>query len=230
MTNVIVKETIFQAFENFIGKTSKELCSFFNVDSKSKSLLEILVSRILGIKGKANNSTELIRSNIVLKTIRVQENSNVKESMSFPTFDFKKIIETSWKESDIRNLFLKQTFLFVVFKEEKIDYRLVGIKFWQMPLDVLDNDVRKVWEKTVSVIKSGDIVAGIKHLKTGKGIVISNFPGMSFNKVCHVRPHAQNSNDTYELPVPDKLTGMTNFTKQCFWLNSLYIKEIINND
>ena len=53
---------------------------------------------------------------------------------------------------------------------------------------------------------------------------------MSENKYCHVRPHAQNANDTYPLPVSDILTGVNEYTKQCFWLNNNYILNIINED
>lgn len=35
--------------------------------------------------------------------------------------------------------------------------------------------------------------------------------------MCHVRPHARNSKDTYELPDGRK------YPKQCFWLNNSYI-------
>ena len=55
----------------------------------------------------------------------------------------------------------------------------------------------------------------------------TNFPGMSENKVCHVRPHARDSKDTFELPVRDKLTNVTEYTKHCFWLNNKYLEEIL---
>lgn len=44
-----------------------------------------------------------------------------------------------------------------------------------------------------------------------------NFPNTSENPVCHVRPHAQNTQDTYELP------DGRQYPKQCFWLNNHYI-------
>ena len=47
------------------------------------------------------------------------------------------------------------------------------------------------------------------------------------NRISHVRPHARNSADTYNLPVVDKLTGQTKFTKHSFWLNATYVKNEI---
>ena len=49
----------------------------------------------------------------------------------------------------------------------------------------------------------------------------NNFPKSTENRVCHVRPHAQNASDTYELP-----DGRM-YPKQCFWLNNSYINTQI---
>jgi hypothetical protein len=62
--------------------------------------------------------------------------------------------------------------------------------------------------------------------ETKNGKRKTNFVGMGENEVCHVRPHGKNAADTYKLPVPDKLTGATSYTKHCFWINNLYIKKI----
>lgn len=64
----------------------------------------------------------------------------------------------------------------------------------------------------------------IKEVKNDK--YYTNFLG-SINGVCHVRPHDQKGiNKTQkglELPVPDKLTGLTRYTKHCFWLDRDYV-------
>ena len=222
-----LKNNINCSFDRYIGKSVDELSAYFLLDSKTKNFLEMIASRILGYKGKANQSQELTNSNVIIKTVKIQKNGNIKESMSFPNFEFKAITKTSWKESDLRKMFKNQTFLFVVFKDEEKQTFLSHIKFWKMPDSVLEKEVKDVWEKTVKVIKSGNIVSGIKCLKNGKAVLTTSFPGIRFNGVCHVRPHARNSDDTYELPCPDKKTGVVRFTKQCFWLNNTYIKEIV---
>ena len=102
-------------------------------------------------------------------------------------------------------------------------FRSKGVKFWNMLIDILDNEVKKVWDKTVSIINTGSIVREIKN-----GNRYTNFPGMSNNDYCHVRPHAQKGIDIYPLPVRDKLTGLDEYTKQCFWLKNKYILKIIN--
>ena len=59
------------------------------------------------------------------------------------------------------------------------------------------------------------------------GIKTIGLPGTNDNGVCHVRPHARNTKDTLALPVRDKLTGLTEYTKHCFWLNSKYLENIL---
>jgi hypothetical protein len=45
--------------------------------------------------------------------------------------------------------------------------------------------------------------------------------------IAHIRPHAQNNEDTYPLPKIDSLTQKKEYTKHCFWLNASYVKENI---
>ena len=63
--------------------------------------------------------------------------------------------------------------------------------------------------------------------KNGK--VKDKFPKETRNSngVCHVRPHARVEADHYELPVPDKETGITSYTKQSFWFNKDFIERIL---
>ena len=38
----------------------------------------------------------------------------------------------------------------------------------------------------------------------------------------------RDAKDTCKLPVPDKLTGATEYTKHCFWINNAYIRNIFD--
>ncbi len=225
LPNKSFEESIEEKLSFYKGKMIDELCEMFKIDSKAKNLNEILITRMLGVKGRLSSTDEFVKANIVPKTIRVESTGRIKESMSFPTFKFEEIVEQQWEESDLREMFETTKFMFVVFRQYCGMYYFDSIKFWNMPISILDNDVKDVWEKTVNVIKSGDIV---KEIKNGKRI--TNFPGMSENEYCHVRPHAQNALDVYPLPVKDILTGEDKYTKQCFWLNSSYILKIINEN
>lgn len=50
------------------------------------------------------------------------------------------------------------------------------------------------------------------------------------NGVCHVRPHARVGLDHYELPVADKETSITSYTKQSFWFNKDFVEKMNKNN
>ena len=221
----IVKDDSVESFEDYVvnkideyaGYSVEELCEKFDIDitKKAKNLGAMLAYRILGIK--SNQAEEFEKANIVLKTIRIGSNNKIKESMSFPTFKFKELVQEEWDDSTFGNYLRETRFLFVVYKfDENEKLRLKGAQFWNIPYEDLENDVRKMWERTVQVLREG------LKVETINGINHNNFPKATENRVSHVRPHAQNAKDTYELP------DGREYPKQCFWLNNTYILEQID--
>lgn len=181
-----------------------------DISRKPKNLEAMIAYRILGIRG--NHAEEFVKANIVVKTIRIEKNGKIKENMSFPAFKFKELVKEEWDDSTFGNYLRETRFLFVVYKFDKDGIlRLRGCQFWNIPYEDLENDVRNVWERTVQVLKDG------LRFKVINGKRYNNFPKASENRVSHVRPHAQNSSDTYELP------DGRQYPKQCFWLNNSYI-------
>lgn len=193
----------------------------------AKSRYERYVSKMLGIKGEANNTDEFLKANIILKTIRVQSNNKIEQSMSFPYFEFKDIVKENWEDSNIRNLLADQKFLLAIFKEKNGQMVFDHVQFWNMPETTIDDIGKRVFDEVKRVLLSGNIVREIKKNKEGKEIRYNNFPGMADNGIMHIRPHGRNANDVAELPVQDKLTGAKAYTKQCFWLNNSYVESII---
>ena len=110
--------------------------------------------------------------------------------------------------------------MFYQFEGENLILRKV--KFWNMPYsDIVE--AKNVWQEMVKTVTNGEIVKEV----TEKGVRKTYFPKKTENRISHVRPHARNAADTYELPVADKLTGLTEYTKHCFWLNASYVKDEI---
>lgn len=213
-----------QTFEDYIteklkpyfGLTQDQLKEKFGVESSAKNLGEILLARMLGINGKIAYTDEFQKASIVPKTIRVREDGSIKESMSFPTFDFIRLSkESSWEESEFYEYLAPTKFLFVIFQQTSTgSLTFSRIKFWNIPAPDLD-EVGRVWERTVEAIRAGVI------LTPTKSGVKNNLPKQSESRVAHVRPHGRNAEDT--LPLPDG----RRMTKQCFWLNNTYIAEQI---
>ena len=79
--------------------------------------------------------------------------------------------------------------------------------FWTMPNKDLEQ-ARLFWEDTKDKITNNDF---------------NHFIKISDAKMCHVRPKGRNSLDLMET-----ISG-TNEKKKCYWLNSSYIKKIIQD-
>ena len=217
---------------SFYGKSETELRHLLAIEDNptAKNRYERYLAGMLGIKGIISETDEFQKAGIQVKTIRVQENGRIKESMSFPYFEFTDIYRQNWEDSDLRNMFANTKYMFVVFRERNGELYFDRVKFWHMKETELDQKVRPVFEKLKKIIASGNIVSDVTKNAAGKLIRHTNFPGMSDNPIVHVRPHARDANDTCDLPVRDRLTGATSFTKQCFWLNSSYVESIIRDE
>ena len=221
--NDTFNEYINSIIDKYKGKSQTELMREFNLDSRAKNINSMLISRMFNVKSKLAETDEFQKAKIIPKTIRIEENGRIKESISFPYFKFTEIVEQDWETCDLREELETTKYMFFVFKKENDDYIFKGIKLWNMPEMDIETSVMEMWIKTYNTIKTGNIVKSIND-----GIRKTNFVGMSENEVCHVRPHGRNAKDVSPLPVADQLTGATEYTKQCFWINNRYIKEIFN--
>ena len=212
------EDYIVNTVSKYYGKTQTELKDIFGVDSTSKSLNEILLSKMLDVSGKIAQTDEFQKAGIIPKTIRIQRNGKIKENMSFPTFDFIELSkEEEWEESEFYNYLAPTKFLFVIFQErEDGQYIFDRVKFWNIPNEDLEQ-VRLVWERTVRAIREG-----VELIPTPRGIC-NNLPKQTENPVAHVRPHGRDATD--KLPLPDGRM----MTKQCFWLNNSYILKQISD-
>lgn len=222
-TDKTFNEFIQSVVNKYKGKTQKELMNEFGLESTAKNLNNMLISRMFNVKSKLAETEEFQKAKIIPKTIRIEENGRIKESISFPYFKYTELVNQDWETSDLKEELETTKYMFFVFKMENGEYVFKGIKLWNMPELDIETSVLEMWKKTYNTIKSGNIVKSIEN-----GYRTTNFVGMSENLVCHVRPHGRNAQDTCKLPVPDKLTGATEYTKHCFWINSSYIREIFN--
>lgn len=217
-----IDEIVELKFRVFYNKSPLEIERELNLklNNKAKNYFANLTNAILGLK-LGQKIEEFEKANIQVKTIRLLENNLPKESISFPAFLFQKIIGEDWEDSEFKNILeSKFFFVFYQFEEEKLVLRKV--KFWNMPYhDILE--AKMVWEKTRSLLEKGKIVMEISPT----GIRKTYFPKATENRVSHVRPHARNKDDTYPLPVLDRLTGLSKYTKHSFWLNSHYVRDDI---
>ncbi|MDP2642684.1 MAG: Sau3AI family type II restriction endonuclease [Candidatus Peregrinibacteria bacterium] len=211
-----IEDVVREKFSYFIGKTDKEILAKLesNLGKKSKSYKRLIVNRILGVN--SSNIEELEKANITLKVITLESTGMLKESMSFPAFDYKDLVTQPWYDdeeevmSDFHLQLETKKFLFVVFQKQKDSDEIVLRKtmFWNFPMKDI-GEAENVWQKTIDCINEGRY---------------DEFPKIKYSAVAHVRPHGKNSKDTIETP------QKTQEMKRCFWLNAKYIQRAIENN
>lgn len=236
------REIVIGTFDQFKGKTLTEIDKIIKLPVNRKdnrSYISNYISRMMNVSdNKLYKLDEFLKANIKIKSIRVTKKGKIKESMSFPAMDFCEVAKETWEESSLKNLFETTKFLFVIFDEvddDRYEYRLRGVGFWNMPETDIENHLKKVWDSMNHVLNSR-VVLEVKN-----GYITNNFPKTKDNLVAHVRPHGINSNDTIRLPNKCVVEVSKNdftrdvehylsthcFTKQCFWLNSKYIVKVL---
>ena len=216
-----IEEIVISKFKPYYGKTIEQILRKTGVElnTKAKSFYANLTKAILGIELN-KEIEEFEKAEIIVKSVRLQENNLPKESISFPNFKYEEIVNEDWDDSKFKDI-LEHKFLFVFFQFENDYLILRKVKFWNMPhSDILEAE--KVWIRTKEIVSEGKIVKEVSGTTR-----YTNFPNQSFNSVSHVRPHATNAADTYPLPTKDKLTKAKEYTKHCFWLNNSYVRDEI---
>ena len=226
------EEAIIDKINKYVGKTDKELCNIFNRPyNNNKAQWTDLSYRMLGIKG--NHAEEFQKANIVVKVARLEENSTMKESISFPPIKFKELIKEDWEESAVYDYFSETRFFFVVYRRYGEFYRLSHCKFWAMPYKDLNVTVKREWQRIHNAICNG-VTFSLKKQRNGF-IVTNNLPGMTDGEILHIRPHAKKrayklkngfeigdvNKDSSELPNGEYMTT------QSFWVNNSYIEHQI---
>lgn len=216
----IYKEKLFV----YHGKTQKELCRKFHINSKAKQINYIIAQRMLGLKGRKKATAEMEVAGIIFRTITLDKNGRPTESMPFKAFEFEELINTSWEESSIREDFVDLKMMLFIFREVGGIIFFDKVVFWNAPNSIVDGTIKKMHEECASLVRLGEA-----FYFSNNGGIKDRFPKESRNSngVCHVRPHARLKTDQYHLPVRDKQTGIISYTKQSFWFNKDFLMKII---
>jgi|LSQX01.2.fsa_nt_gb DNA mismatch repair protein MutH len=236
------EEIIYETFRPYIGLSLSQIDSLLEEPvqrQNNKQYIRSYIARMMRVqRNHLDSLEEFDKANIQIKTVRLTKYGRLKESMSFPGFDFVEVANEEWETSELREMFSATKFLFVVFKEidDSIrEYEFIGVKLWNMPISDIEGKVRQVWEKTNSIL-NGELVLNIRNNR-----VLNNFPKMSDDLLVHVRPHARVRAQTNPLPQSTEIKIESNdnsvdlsyldgnrFTRQCFWLNSSYVLSVLD--
>lgn len=206
--------------------SADQLANTFGINMTAKNAYSALIGKLLSSSGSSAFSQLLKDENFVVKTIRLDKYGRLKESMSLPTFKYQDIVTEEWETRSLREYFSQKVFAFIVFRADGKELFLHNMMIWKMPSNVLETGVRPAWQSMHDLLENGSIVKYIDDA----GRYFTFFPSSTENPYVHVRPHAQSRNDTYPLPVADKLTGLVCYPKHSFWLNRAYVLKIISKE
>lgn len=229
-----LEEIVLSKFTSYYGKTVAEISTLTGVklNLKAKNFYSTITHAILAIE-LDKIIEEFEKANVKVKTIRVEQNNAIIQSVSFPAYEFKQLYDEHWISSELKDV-VEGKFLFIFFKNDGSNYKLDKAVFWNMPRSDRDQ-VRKVWLQAKRIVQNGDVFkehardkgGSIKLSTKGNPIRKNNFPKIKDNPVCHLRPHGNDSTETFPLPVADKISKVKEYSKQCFWLKNTYVRDEI---
>jgi len=228
-----LEETSFESYienkiKSYSGKTDEKLCELFGrAYNNNKAQWIDLAYRMLGIR--SNRAEEFEKANIIVKSIRIESDGKMVESMSLPPFRFKDLANEEWEDSELFTYFDEKRFLFVVYEHSGDNYILKGGQIWNMPADDLNEIAYHGWKNIQNKIKSG---VSLKKIETKNGYEIKNdLPKKKDNKIIHIRPHT--AKRAYILSSGEIIGNAKKhanelpdgqwMTTQSFWINNDYI-------
>ncbi len=121
-------------FRPYLGKSIDTIVKELKIPykDKAKNYNALVTKRILGVDDKA---IEFQRAEITVRSILLNEKGGLKESISFPAFDYSRLEqERNWEESSIKEMF-ERRFFFVIYQMRPDGVKeLRKVMFWSDPL------------------------------------------------------------------------------------------------
>lgn len=220
--------------EQHYGETDRQIAEQYGLEyTGNKAQWTTLVYRMLGIKNNA--AEEFVKAGISVRTVRVNNKGHIEQAMSFPPFEFKRLIEEDWETSPFHACLETNRFFFVVFREDHDGVlRLDRCLFWAMGENEIEGPAKACWDETRKVIREGVELNPYRDA-SGKLKVTNNLPGMADNPIVHVRPHT--SKAAYKFADGTEIGDIARnacelpdgrwMTKQSFWFNKGYLEHIL---
>ena len=224
LRNHTVDYILTERFQSYLGLTYTDICDKLGINPIiAKSKYFVVANAIASNKkiGNINTSEEFVKSGLTMKTLRINRNGNIKESMSFENIDYQEVYDCNeWTNSRLYELFTSR-FLFVIYKETdrtlqlpngktEQEYELHKVAFWTMPQADLDVAM-EYWENIRDCVRQDHISP-------------EYFWSIKDNRHFHVRPKASLAKDLVDTP------NGTKAKKYSYWFNAQYVKNIIENE
>ena len=214
---------VLKRFARYKGKTVKQIRQLVMKFEKFKAWAskgkidkaEFARTTMAMLGVKSDQADEFAKSNVYVKTLRVNKDGTMNENISFSAFEFSDLIAEKWKDSTVYEEMVDRKFLWSVFKEnESGEFVFHGATFWTMPRSD-ERIIKKGWDDIREIIRKG--VKFVKDVnedgtpvltQRGRNRILNSFPDSRntdktrkeyklcpslkpYNKIISIRPHAQ---------------------------------------
>ena len=207
----------------FKGQDYRQIAAALGLEVKADDKSRYArVSRQMLLKGLSewDNAEEIRKAGIVVKTVRLEADGSIRESMSFENIDYDEVYETDeWTESRWYEIATSR-FMFIVFRsvgpqhpegwEQEVRYVLDRFFFWTMPAADLEN-AEAYWENIRRNVLADTLQDGT-----------NTFWKQRDKRNFHVRPKARTSAEKYFSPVSGE-----EVPKKAYWFNNEYVEKIV---
>lgn len=203
--NHSLERRISRDMNEYSGRTVEDICEelpltgeFGGKSGNSRRMNKFANKIATGFQfHKITQMPEFLKSGLTVKVVRIKENGQAAEAVSFPAFDYGEVAaEAVWEDSSLyQDLVKRFLFIFLLDHGEDEPLRFDKAVFWSMPEADLDL-TEPVWKDTVRLIRQDRL---------------EELPRDAETHAVHVRPH-----DTRRYP------GF----KRSYWLNRRYVTKI----
>jgi hypothetical protein len=212
-----ILEILNPKIKRYLNYSVDDLKKILEIKSTAKNINSLIISKVIDLTELDNDTAQFLSKNTIFKTINLNTNDKLVESMSFPAIDYYDMVKNDWLNSSVYKYFSTKTIVIFIFKKTDDDSKFLGVKYLNLSSDEL-NEVFLVWEKVKNMVNNNALIIGGKN-----GFSVENFPKKEDNLVTHIRPHDQSSLEGRIL-----LPNGKRIINYCFWLNNSFIEKKLN--
>ena len=204
---------LLQRFTPFVGARISDLARELGIPTSvaknyAARVTHAVVKRLMGVHDPRARIREFDEFGIETKIVPVKASGTVKESMSFPAFEYEDLVDQNWEESDFH---LRTHRLFIApihqpRRDAPIGEWTLGRPFFWSPTEEEERVMRSEWSMYRDLIATGRA---------------NQLPTASETRIVHVRPKARDASDTNYAPNVGQLVT------KCFWLNRDFIEGLV---
>lgn len=218
------EKIIIDRFKKFVGMDYRQIGKAFGKDispkEKSRNASAAKLIMMKGLK-KFEDADEIRKAGIIPKTIRINANGSIDESMSFENIDYQEVYDCDeWTESRFYEI-VTSKFMFIIFREtdslpegwcnKEKRYIFDRLVFWTMPQQDIEI-AEKYWTNIKNNVSNDTLDKDNTYWR------------LQDHKCFHVRPKARKSSEKYLSPISGK-----EVPKKAYWFNDEYVKGIVKS-